>query len=313
MARILDALHRSENRGSREINEPKPIRNETPINPDVDEESDIPFIEVGGPSPKMQLKTGRGNPAPIPTIIPLPRPAVEEPRSEKESLPLFHISFQPLPFPRRHERSSERRFSPELVSYHQPAHAVSEQYRHLLSRIESQFDADARKALLFTSAMAGAGTTSVLLNLAVTTARREGARVVVVDANLARPAIAARVDAAAAPGLGEILARTVPLAWGIQETALSNLHVVTAGQAPGEPVMDLWPLVLDQLQNRFDWVLIDAAEWARPELSALSATASATYLVIRQSDLEAPELNDLLVKIPHAGAHLRGYVLVSKD
>jgi Mrp family chromosome partitioning ATPase len=313
MARILDALHRSERRGNREGDEPKPPRHQEPANPDVDDEGDVPFIEIGGPTPKMQLKPGRASAAPIPTILPLARPTIEIPKPTAESVPFFHISFQPLPFPRRPEHSTDHGFSRELVAYHQPAHAVSDQYRNLLLRIESQLEPATGKALVFTSAAPGSGTTSVLLNLAVTTARREGNRVVVVDANLSRPAIAARVGAASAPGLAEVLARTVPLAWGVQDTDLANLHVLAAGQSQGDPAMDLWPVVLDQLRSRFDWVMIDAAEWGRAELPALVGTASSTYLVVRQSDIEAPELNDLLVKVPHVGGQLRGYVLVSKD
>src|SRR5205085_8748466 len=121
-------------------------------------------------------------------------------------------------FPDRADGPPASRFARELVAFHQPEHEVSDEYRRLLSDIEAQVGADAGKALLFTSALAGAGTTSVLLNLALTRARRDAGKVAVVDANLDRPAVAKRLGAAPAPGLREVLSRTVPLAWGLQET-----------------------------------------------------------------------------------------------
>ena len=56
----------------------------------------------------------------------------------------------------------------------------------------------------------------------------------------------------------------------------------------------------------------DAAECHRPEWPALAGTATATYLVLRQADLEKPELNDLLTEVPRLGGRLRGYVLTQR-
>ncbi len=131
----------------------------------------------------------------------------------------------------------------------------------------------------------------------------------VIDANFARPAVAERLGLGMVPGLREVLARSVPLIWAIQETGQQGLNVLTAGAASIAPVMDDWPFVLDQLKQRFDWVLVDAAEWGHPELPALSGTCAANYLVLAPTDLAAPDLNDLLAEIPRHGGQLRGYVL----
>ncbi len=314
MARILDVLQPPEPRREREVDAIKPLRPEPPASDHaLDDDNGVPFIEVGGPTLKSQLKTVRSVSA-SPTIIPLPRAVQPEPLrvAASDELALFRISFQPLPFPDRADGAPEGRFARELVAYHQPEHEVSEQYRRLLADLEAQVSPDAGKALLFTSAIAGAGTTSVLLNLAVTRARRDSGKVVVVDANLDRPAAAHRLGVAFAPGLREVLARTVPLAWGLQETGQANLTVLTAGTLGGDAAMDLWPLVLDQLRHRFDLVLIDAAECHRPEWPALAGTATATYLVLRQADIEKPELNELLSEVPRLGGRLRGYVLTQR-
>jgi hypothetical protein len=320
MARIIDALRPAETRRTPVSQEPAaalkadslaPAAN--PVAPIDDDDSDVPFIEVGAPKIKLgNLKTTRG-PAPIPTILPLNRASAERqdlaPPGEIEDYPLFRIAFQPLPFEREPADPANLRFARELIAYHHPDHPVSEQYQRLLAELETQLGTDPGKSLLFSAAHPAAGVTSVLLNLALSCARREGSRVAVVDANLARPAIATRLGIAPAPGLIEVLSRTVPLGLAIQATGQANLEALTSGSVSGPPDMGLWPLVLDQLKQRFDWILVDAAEWGHPELPVLSGTCAATYLILGQPDMGSPELNDLLLDIPRHGGHLRGYIL----
>jgi len=75
----------------------------------------------------------------------------------------------------------------------------------------------------------------------------------------------------------------------------------------------VWPLVLDQLRQRYDWVVIDAPDWgSRTELPVLAATCGATYLVLRPDDLTGPDVNDMLTDIPRQGGKLRGYVLAQR-
>jgi len=314
MARILDA---SSPRGPR----PPKGRSEPPaVSPIADasspeDDSDVPFIEVGGPVVARSGLKQAPNRSPIPAILPMPRPIarpmVEDSAPPQPILPAadgatyFRISFQPLPFPHRPEGDIEERVSRELVTYHRPDHAISAEYRVLAQELDRQLAGAPGKALLFTSARPAAGTTSVLLNLAVP--------VVVVDANFTRPAVAIRLGLAPAPGLREVLARTAPLAWGVQNAGVPNLHVLANGGRAGEPVLDVWPLALDQLRRRFDWILIDSGEWSgRPEMPVLAATATATYLVLGQTELDVPEWNDLLTEIPQRGAQLRGYILTRK-
>jgi hypothetical protein len=85
------------------------------------------------------------------------------------------------------------RVAPEITAFHEPAHPLSEQYRTLLARIEEGIVGNAPHILLFTAVTPGAGTTTMLLNLAVTSCGNGNRRVLVVDANLSRPAVARRL------------------------------------------------------------------------------------------------------------------------
>jgi Mrp family chromosome partitioning ATPase len=278
------------------------------------ENEGVPFIEIGAPEAKAPAKP-LPKPSSRPATIPMIRPEAPTPTNTNTIPPAtcYRISFQPLPFRSSSLPLSEARLSPELVTFHQPAHAVSLQYRSVVEEIEKQLPGVHPRSLLFESLRPGTGTTSVLLNVAISCAKMDQQRVVVVDANFSRPAVAIRLGLAPAPGMREVLAKTAPLLWTVQKTAIPSLSAVAVGQRPEHPAIDLWPVLLDQLQQRFDWILIDGGEWNhQPEKPALLATASATYLVLAQPDLESTQANDMLADMTMQGGKVRGYVLVQK-
>jgi Mrp family chromosome partitioning ATPase len=197
-----------------------------------------------------------------------------------------------------------------LIASHQPDHPVSVQYRSLAAELVSQLPGGGPRVLLFTAAAAGAGTTTVLLNLAITLARQDATRVTVVDANFAAPALAARLGLPAGPGLSDALARRTPLTWCLQETPQPNLLALPVGKlAVPRGGANLGSL-LEPLRSRNDWVLVDAAPWGDgPEPAELADGCDAIYLVLRQNDLGAPAAAALQDAILEQTGRLRGCVL----
>src|SRR5207247_1880385 len=61
----------------------------------------------------------------------------------------------------------------------------------------------------------------------------DAARVTVVDANLARPALAERLGLSAGPGLREVLTGRTPLPWAVQNTRQTNLRAPVARRSAG--------------------------------------------------------------------------------
>jgi Mrp family chromosome partitioning ATPase len=199
-----------------------------------------------------------------------------------------------------------------LVTYHFPEHAVSGEYRVLRDEIRRQLPDSTARVLLFSAATPEAGTTTVLLNLAVTLAQEGKTRVLVVDGNVTRAGVAAKLALKPAPGLCEVLAHRVPLAWAVQPSVVPSLQVLTAGEAdastPAELSRDL-PKLLGQLREWYDWVLLDGGVWGMvPERDAASPAADAVYLVTRDGNADHPEFLNLRSGVKEAGGLLRGYV-----
>lgn len=255
---------------------------------DAPSDEEIPFIEVG-PHKSMEASASVLAVRPVPFAVALrPPQAANNPR---------------LPH-----------FAPEIIAHHQPDHPVSGQYRELLAAMTPSAGQGAT-ALLLAPALPGADAVVVLLNVAVTAARQGGRRVVVVDADPSKPAVAERLGLPARPGLSDVLAGAVTLEQALQPTGLANLTVLTAGApAPAGPrlVVETPASVLRQLRRLCDLVLVHGPTWdGRPEAAAPAAACDVVYLVLPEREAGSPRLDELLQTIPRHGARLGGCILAA--
>jgi Mrp family chromosome partitioning ATPase len=246
-----------------------------------------PYIEVGGTSAVFHE--------------PKPQPPLEQtpPPRAKEHLSVSFQGLTPRPTP------SLSPIATEVVAYHQPSHTVSGEYRDLAADIRKQVATTGEsKAVLFTAASRDRGTTTVLLNLAVTLAK--DAKVLVLDADIDRATAARKLGLPDVPGLAEVLNQSTPLAWAIQPTVVPNLQVLAAGSTTGDTPLEHLPRVLAHLRQWFDWILVDGGVWGeRPARDTLCSAFDAVYGVIRRSESSAATLRAQLAK--HGGL-LRGFI-----
>jgi receptor protein-tyrosine kinase len=274
-------------------------------------DEEVPFIEVGPhrsleASPSVlacapPARTPREEPPPAPRVE--PHPAIAPPRS---------VHFRPLPG----HQESRGRFAPELVAYHAPDDSAARPYRDVLDAVLNAAAANDQPAtLLFAPALPRSGNTTTLLNLAITAARR-GRRVLVVDANLRQPSIAARLSLPPAPGLREALAGVADVDALVRLTEQANLLALTAGAAELGPgprfVAETMRSLLRRLRQRSPLILVDGPRWdGRPDVTTLSAACDAVFLVVHESEAETPQTDALLRLIPEQGTRLAGCVLLA--
>lgn len=310
MARILEAFKQAESRRPRP--EPSVPLHAAPVQPEADD-ADMPYIEVGGPnravegSPDVLQSAGRNGHHEPPA-----RPAATTGEED-----YTRVAFRPLPAEPLRRRPAYERFAAELVAFHQPEHPSAEQYRSLYLSIEAQLPEGSSRVVLFTGTGAAAGTTTVLLNLAITSARQSGLRVIVVDANLRRPAIADRLGLRDAPGLCDVLQGRVAPQRALQETGEAGVLALPAGNPDESDLVRLNEETLRSivriLRSRFDLVLVDAPSWAEhPETVALASVCDVVYLVTPQETADAPAVKTLLQTIPQQGGRLRGTILTQR-
>ncbi len=282
-----------------------------------DEADEIPFIEVGGRKTPLEgspsvLAAPARSAAPAPVCAPAPACAPAIPERIPVAVFLRPYPAEPDPLPPASER-----FVPDLVAFHQPDHPVSQQYLALLKSLAAPAPTGRGQVLLLSPVEPGCGTTTALLNLAITGARSGKLRVAVLDADMRQPGVAHRLGLPPAPGLLEVLTGKVSLQRALRETGQPNLHALTAGDTAAAGGFrlagDAMRSVLRHLRGRFDLVLVDAMPWdGRPDVVTLGSYCDAVYLVVRDEQAQQPRVEELLQLIPQQGSRLRGCIVTHR-
>jgi hypothetical protein len=279
-----------------------------PFPAEITIEEEIPFIEVGGRQTPIEASPS--------VLAGIPNTERSSNRAQRLTSPtdvrLRGVTFRPYALDPPPLRPATERFGQELVAFHLPDHPISEQYRTLVQDLEKQLSAGQSRALLFTGPTSPGETTMVLLNLAITRARQQGSRNLVVDANVSRPTIAERLGLSASPGLTEVLAGKLSLPGAIQETGQANLFALTAGKSTQESVGllagDAMRAVLRQLRARFEWIFVNVPCWdGRPEIITLGSACDGVYLVLPEAEVD--QVEELSQQILRDGGCLQGYFL----
>ncbi len=290
-----------------------PPETATPITALADDlshdDNSVPFIEVGGPRGSKPLY----GPLVADTPIPNPRPLRLEPLSAPApaliELPANGtVTFFPIP---EQQPLDPARVAAELVAFHRPDHAVSVQYRRVLAGLAGQHPGVGCPLLVFTTVGHTIEAATAILNLAVTRAREESKRILVIEANHQQPLLAGRLGINAQPGLRELLQREIPMGVALHATAQSHLFALPPGN-PDFPVSHeaeaRLPGAVEQLRRRFDWLLVNGPEWGSGGAAEWAALGDAAYLVVPRDQWDKPEVEAAHEGIIKAGGKLRGYL-----
>ncbi len=175
----------------------------------------------------------------------------------------------------------------ELASSEAPDGAIAESVRQLRSTIIQRMDERGHHSILIGAGLPGSGSTTVASNLAQSIASI-GRRVLIIDANLRRPAMHNAFDLDEAPGLAEILRSETTLDEAVTHDvhAIPGLSVLTAGsdrkQAYERFLSESMESVLQEARGKYDVVIIDVAPGVvSSDMNALASFVDATALVVR--------------------------------
>ncbi len=175
-----------------------------------------------------------------------------------------------------------------LVTLLYPRSAVAESYRMLRSNLEFARVDRPIHTILVTSSLPGEGKTVTAANLAIAFAL-EGRRVLLVDADLRKPAVHTLFDVPNTQGLTTMLrSDSVSLESVAHTNEQERLKVLTSGPLPPNPAEMLGSqrmlTVLQRLQASQDVLIIDSAPLrVVTDAAILSAFVDGTLLVIDAS------------------------------
>ncbi|MBO7744913.1 CpsD/CapB family tyrosine-protein kinase [Paenibacillus sp. MWE-103] len=146
-----------------------------------------------------------------------------------------------------------------IVETH-PGSAISEAFRGLRTNLEFSGGGEEYRTVSVTSSLRGEGKSTTAANLAVTYAKANR-RVLIVDADLRKPALHELFGLPNRLGLSNALMKHGKLDEVIQRTNVANLSAVTAGPIPPNPSemldSDAFSALLQAAKEQFDLVIVD--------------------------------------------------------
>lgn len=164
-------------------------------------------------------------------------------------------------FSRHQEDQETQKNGVMLVTFAEPKHVVSEQFRTVRTNIEFAGAAlDKCQVVMFTSSAMSEGKSTVSANVAVTWAQA-GKKVLLIDADLRRPTVHATFRKLNLDGVTTVLTGKAKPEEVIEQTFVTNLSVISSGAVPPNPsellnskrMADL----LDWARQNFDIIVLD--------------------------------------------------------
>jgi capsular exopolysaccharide synthesis family protein len=149
-----------------------------------------------------------------------------------------------------------------LVTMTDPSGLGAEKFRVLATRLKNMQQKRQLKRILITSSIVQEGKSLVSSNLAITLARHELQRVLLIDGDLRKPVMANRFGLVNRPGLSEFLAGDRPVEEFIYHLEGVGVDLIPAGMIPENPLELLQSAklkgMLTHMSSLFDWVIIDS-------------------------------------------------------
>lgn len=208
------------------------------------------------------------------------------------------------------ERTASRR---PLIVHDEPASPRAEAFRSLRTNLQFLDVDGGRQCFVITSSVDQEGKTTTTANLAIAMAD-SGARVLAIDADMRRPALARYLGLEGAVGLSDVLIGRIGLDVALQPWGRSQLTVLASGRVPPNPSELLGSLAMSQLLNQvldgFDAVLLDSPPLLPvTDAALLSRQTSGALLVVAAGRTTRSQLTGSLTTLDNVGARAAGIIL----
>lgn len=197
-----------------------------------------------------------------------------------------------------------------------PQAHVSEQFRSIRTQLLFTSAERSMKSVLITSSFRDEGKTVTACNLAAALAQDKTKRVLLVDADLRKPAVHNFFNIARKPGLTDMLLEDYDLANFTARPVADDLFVIPAGSHSPNPAELLGSLkmkkVLGQLKEGFDHIILDTPPVIPvTDACVLGGLADGFILVVRAKFVIAMDVERAIYMLESSGAKPLGAILTT--
>lgn len=206
------------------------------------------------------------------------------------------------------------RFEPDsrLALLLDPHTACADRLRYVRMRLRELRALAKLQSLVITSPMACDGKSTVAICLAAALAEEGKRSVLVVEADLYRPSLAATLGLPRRPGVAECLEAGQDPISELRKIEPLGWYLLQAGEARSNPTellqAEAFSALIQKVSHYFDWILIDTPP-ALPLMDALSASryVDATLLVARANVTPRSAIQESVKRIGRK--HIVGMIL----
>ena len=195
--------------------------------------------------------------------------------------------------------------------------AEQEAYKTLRTNIRFFLQNKGCKRISITSAVAGEGKSITLLNLAISVAE-DGHKVLLIDADLRRPALARLLVEKATPGLSNVLAGLCTMEEAVRKELYPNLDVVFSGDIPPNPSellgSDKMRQFIEEMSEKYDYILVDTPPVnVVSDASIVTSLLDGVLLLVRQGSSRKDVVKRAIANLELTGIRPLGIVLNGVD
>lgn len=194
---------------------------------------------------------------------------------------------------------------------------VREAYKTLRTNIRFFLHGDKCKRICITSGSMGEGKSITMLNLAISLAE-DGKKVLLIDGDMRRPALARLLAEKATPGLSNVLAGLCTAEDAIRKDVYPNLDMLFSGDTPPNPSELLgsaeMSTLMDQLSQVYDYILVDT-----PPVNMVADTCVVANILdgvlylVRQDKTDKDSVARGVNQLKLTGAKLLGFIMNGID
>lgn len=215
------------------------------------------------------------------------------------------------------EEAPEHEEGARLAILTAPGSVVAEAYRSVRANVRFVLAAGQQKSVLVSSAGQGDGKTTTASNLAAAFATA-GTRVLLVDTDLRRPAVAATFGIDRGHGLSDYLAGDGSLRSIVRDVGVPNLRVVTAGTIPPNPsellISPRMAETIREFEAIADLVIFDGPPaLAVADAVELSSRVGGCFLVVDAKRSRRREVQRAASRFRAVGGDVLGTILNNVD
>lgn len=210
-------------------------------------------------------------------------------------------------------RASGVNVNPIVYTVHSPQSQESEIFRGLRTSLFFRSGDLDKKVIAVTSSNSGDGKSTITANL-VTSMALAGRKVLLIECDLRKPAVAALLGVEAEKGLSEYLTAPKDLDSFIVHSPVENLDVLPAGQRPENPAELLataeFKKLLDEVAERYEVVILDCPPvLAVSDPCIVADVADGVLMVVRINPRSRVELQRCTGMLSDVEANILGVVL----